>query len=75
MRFNWSDYFKLAQELVRQSLRSRIKEAKLRSAISRAYYAAYIKARNHLRDKDGVTIPRRDVHQYVINFFSNSSNT
>lgn len=71
--FDWSDYMKLARELWRQSARSPIKDAKLRTAISRAYYAAYISARNHLQDKDKVSIPYQDAHQYVINYFLNSS--
>lgn len=51
-------------------------EAKLRCAISRAYYGAFRKARNHLRDKDGLPInvlTQGNTHQNVINQFSNSS--
>lgn len=50
-------------------------EAKLRCAISRAYYAAFRKARNHLRDKDGQPInvlTQGNTHQIVINLFSKS---
>lgn len=71
MNFDWSDYLKLARELFRQARRSSIREAKLRTAISRAYYHAFIKARNHLRDKDKRSIPRQDAHQYVIIQFLN----
>src|SRR5207248_5650471 len=52
MSFEWSDYLDLAQELARQGAIHSSREAELRSAISRAYYAAFCKSRNHLRDKE-----------------------
>ncbi|PSB38064.1 DNA-binding protein [filamentous cyanobacterium Phorm 46] len=45
MKFDWSEYFNLAQELAGTS-----EEAKLRSALSRAYYSVFCLARNYLRD-------------------------
>jgi uncharacterized protein (UPF0332 family) len=45
MKFDWSEYFNLAKELAETS-----EEAKLRSAVSRAYYSAFCLARNYLRD-------------------------
>ena len=47
-------------------------KAKLRSSVGRAYYAAFGKARNHLRDIDGDQIlsmdpPKVNVHTYVRN--------
>jgi uncharacterized protein (UPF0332 family) len=42
-------------------------EARLRSSISRAYYAAFCTARNHLRDEEHKIIPDENVHSYVIN--------
>lgn len=45
----------------------------MRSAISRAYYAAFIQARNYLRDQDGLAIPTQNTHEYVINQFRNSA--
>jgi uncharacterized protein (UPF0332 family) len=61
MKFDWSEYFYLAEEMAGVSppsssstlathSTSDISEAKLRSAISRAYYASFCKARNYLRD-------------------------
>ncbi len=47
--FDWADYLTLAQELVTR----RDDEAALRSAVSRAYYAAFCQARN-LLSRDGV---------------------
>lgn len=66
MSFVWSEYLNLAQELAGKTAISASLEAKLRSAISRAYYAAFIEARNHLQDKENHTIPF-DVnpHEYV----------
>jgi uncharacterized protein (UPF0332 family) len=71
--FDWSDYLKLANELAPSPISAATQEAKLRCAISRAYYANYCKARNHLRDKEGQVIPAHDAHRYVINALLTSS--
>ena len=73
MTFNWSEYLNLARELAGKSTDVSSEEAKLRSAISRAYYAAFIQARNFLRDRDQITIPREKTHKYVIEQFQNSA--
>ena len=44
MAFDWSQYLVLAEELAEQ----KDNEAALRSAVSRAYYAAFCLAREHL---------------------------
>ncbi|MEG4837125.1 HEPN domain-containing protein [Microcoleus sp. B9-D4] len=75
MRFDWSEYLNLAQELAAtNSHSSPNREAKLRSAISRAYYSTFCLARNYLRDSE--KDPRlfrknRDIneHQYVAEEF------
>ena len=75
MRFDWSEYLNLAQELAAtNSDSSDNREAKLRSAISRAYYSTFCLARNYLRDieKDPRLFRKnRDIneHQYVANEF------
>ena len=71
MKFDWSEYFNLANELIKTDAN----EAKQRSSISRAYYAAFCLARNYLRDYLGYTkLSRRDfdanVHQYVAEEFN-----
>jgi uncharacterized protein (UPF0332 family) len=72
MSFNWSRYLSLAQQLYSNSNGD---EAFLRSAISRAYYAAFVTARNHLRDKDRIrNIPVIDAHNFVITQFELSQN-
>ena len=70
MKFDWSEYFKLTHEL----LKIDIDEAKQRSSISRAYYAAFGRARNYLRDYLGDSRLSRkildiNVHQYVAEEF------
>lgn len=54
MSFDWSEYLHLARSLVGQSASLPSQEAALRAAISRAYYAAFCTARNHLRDRENV---------------------
>jgi hypothetical protein len=71
--FDWSDYLKLANELAPRPINASAQEAKLRCAIGRAYYANYCKARNHVRDKAGQTIPAHDAHRYVIDALLNST--
>ena len=58
MSFDWSEYLNLAKELANQAIAPANQEAKLRTAISRSYYAAFINARNYLRDKEGILIPK-----------------
>lgn len=66
MTFDWSEYLNLAKELAGIATTPANQEAKLRDAISRAYYAAFILARNHLRDREGLSIPATgDAHRYV----------
>ena len=72
MSFDWSEYLALAQQLAGKANISATQESRLRSAISRAYYAAFIQARNFLRDREGVVIPTLSAHQFVIRQFSNS---
>lgn len=60
MKFNWAEYLDIAKELAditstisidsETDSKPTIPEAKLRSSISRAYYAAFCTARNYLRD-------------------------
>lgn len=69
MTFHWSEYLDLARELAQQPT----DEAKLRSAISRAYYAAFIKSRNFLQQREGLNIPTENTHKYIINYFLTSS--
>ena len=73
MSFNWSEYLGLAQQLAGKAQISATQESRLRSAISRAYYAAFILARNYLRDEESISIPEKQSHKFVIEQFKNSS--
>ena len=75
MSFDWSQYLRLAEELAGQGTAPSSSEAKLRSSVSRSYYAAYCTARNHLRDVDGLAIPRDYAHRFVWETFANSADT
>lgn len=75
MTFDWSEYLKLAQELAGDGAGLPNEESKLRSSVSRAYYAAFCKARNHLRDIDGYQISQHvNVHKHVRDQFKDCSN-
>jgi len=47
MPFDWREYLKLARELIGQTGSGYSEEAAKRSAVSRAYYAAFCWARNY----------------------------
>ncbi len=65
MSFDWSDYLILARDMETTAYSSSTPEARLRSCVSRAYYAAFCKARNCLLDK-GTQIPKNvNVHKFV----------
>ncbi len=66
--FDWVQYLELADELAER----RDNEAALRSAVSRAYYAAFCKSRQTLRDQ-GFIVPRRGAHQFVWEKYQNHS--
>lgn len=74
MSFDWTHYLSLAQELAGRNLPlSPGQEAKDRAAISRAYYAAFCRSRNHLRDFDGAVFSKgAKVHAEVKREFANS---
>jgi uncharacterized protein (UPF0332 family) len=74
MTFDWLEYLKLAQKLAGQTVSPPNQEAKLRSSVSRAYYAAFCTARNYLRDIEGYPIPSGvEAHTYVRDEFKRSS--
>ena len=58
MSFDWSDFLKLAESLARAERASSLEEAALRSAVSRAYYAAFCASRNHARDLGEIILTR-----------------
>ena len=75
MSFEWSRYLTLAQELTDQAVKSsgQDTEARLRCAISRAYFAAFGEVQNHLR-KEGNFIPNTARgHQIVVRLLKESA--
>lgn len=75
MNFDWADFLTLADALVRDPNSPGPEEASLRSAISRAYYAAFCSARNFACAKDGLVLPRPrapEVHGLVRDHFEAS---
>ena len=75
MSFEWLDYLDLAKELYKSSTKSP-SESKLRSAISRAYYAAFHTVKSYLEEKDPHLLISQDgkAHIEVINAFKYDSN-
>jgi uncharacterized protein (UPF0332 family) len=53
MSFDGSEFLALAQELAGKKKNISTEEAQLRSAISRAYYAAFLESRKFLRNRRG----------------------
>ena len=51
MPFDWAEYLELAQRLQTDLPDGPAGEAALRTAVSRAYYAAYCRVRNRERDR------------------------
>lgn len=83
MSFDWSEYVDVAQELATQAKsNSPHQEANQRASMSRAYYAVFGKARDHLRRYDKIREPnplvdsngnRINIHAYVREQFKNSA--
>lgn len=74
VKFSWPEYLDVANCLAGNSCQTTY-EARSRASISRAYYAAFCKARNYLRDVEN---DRRlqgnfpgNVHVYVIDSLAN----
>ncbi|GAB4405755.1 MAG: hypothetical protein Kow00123_18080 [Anaerolineales bacterium] len=73
MSFDWAEYLELALELMGQEVAPAGEEARLRAAVSRAYYAAFCKARNCLLE-EGWDLPRDSkIHAAVHERFATSS--
>ena len=66
MSFHWDHYLDLATELAGKPQKTpSTEEARLRSAVSRAYYAAFCRARNELRDQRGVVDAEKRTHKQI----------
>ncbi len=70
MTFSWADYLIVARHLTENGVESGYAEGFLRSAISRAYYAALNTARNLLSDQWGIEVPETaEIHRFVPRWF------
>lgn len=75
MSFDWENYLNLAKTLTQPGQVVSANEACLRSAISRAYYAAYCQARNLAKQKEGLVLTKTGKdHGIVKNHFKKSPN-
>ncbi len=73
MSFQWSDYLALADRLFKTPNTPGPDEAAYRSAVSRAYYAAFCSARNFARDREKLNLPQTaKAHQLVMAHFHSS---
>jgi hypothetical protein len=74
MSFDWADYLKLAEALARDPNAPGPAEASLRTAISRAYYAAYRSALNLAVKRGELAVAGlASDHTLVINHFRDAS--
>ena len=70
MIFSWTDYLIVARHLTEHSTASGYAEGCLRSAVSRAYYAALNTTRDLLRDQWGIAVPdTAEIHRFVPRWF------
>jgi uncharacterized protein (UPF0332 family) len=75
MSFDWTDYLQFAEALALKPALPGPEEAALRSAVSRAYYAAYCRTRDLATDRRELTPTRRSSdHTLIIDHFRLDSN-
>ena len=73
MSFNWADYLELARNLYASPTTSGREEAALRSATSRAYYAAFHLALEFARAESYLPYHTGDDHQSLVKYFQRSA--
>ncbi len=78
--FDWQEYYLLAGELLSQADNNPRKEAMLRSAVSRAYYAAFHRACDYLKEvnkypaRQEFESNRKETHRLLIDRFMGNPN-
>jgi uncharacterized protein (UPF0332 family) len=75
MSFDWETYLKLSDILENLQDGTDLKEASLRSAISRYYYGVFILARDWLKQITGLNIPKGRTHSFVIGKYKAGTST
>ncbi len=74
MDFNWAEYLVLAEQLHKEGIISPADEAKIRTALSRAYYAAFKTAERYLQSHGGVKRQENEgSHEAVIRIYEDSA--
>src|SRR3954454_23613144 len=76
MSFDWAEYLSVAESVCGQLVSGPPAggEARQRAAVSRAYYSAFVSARNRLRDIDHIRIPTSgQAHRIVSSQFKNAT--
>lgn len=71
MAFNPVDYYYLASWLYGQREELNFGESPVRAVVSKAYYGAFLEARN----KAGITSKSPNVHQQVIDYYNQKNNS
>jgi uncharacterized protein (UPF0332 family) len=78
--FDWSTYLDLAKTCTTHCIlpdsenSTALKEAKLRSSASRAYYSIFLRSRNYVRDGLSINLPKNgSVHRMVFTTLRNSN--
>jgi uncharacterized protein (UPF0332 family) len=74
MSFDWSKFLELAKYLANNSENLSNEEACFRSAVSRAYYAAFCITRKYIQKTDGKEIRGGDAHKKVREHLQKSGN-
>ncbi len=72
MSFDGSHFLTVAQELAAPAEPVELQQARLRSAISRAYYAVFWEARRTIWRINRTTLPRENAHRELIQTFEQS---
>jgi uncharacterized protein (UPF0332 family) len=68
-KFRWTDYLELARELVSSEVSPQLREARFRTAVSRAYYAAFCSLREYASDRLGFSAANTgEDHTGLVNF-------
>ena len=76
MSFHWGEFLVLASSLREKPHSPGPQEASLRTAISRAYYAAFCSARNFARDYEGLALTNTGQdHFRVISHFQSANDS
>ncbi|HNZ53329.1 MAG TPA: hypothetical protein PLD55_02350 [bacterium] len=75
MTFNWQDFLNISDFLFKKANDSGFPDAALRSATSRAYYAAYQVSLEYALTSLNYEKPEKNVHKALIEFYRSRNST